>query len=416
MNEVRNLLFGLEITREGSQLSYFDRKLKEPAAIPAKLGTNRAIFPTLLAKTEGKEEWSVGLQAEKNAGRSGQILFEDFYDLVHKADEVLVDGRSLDPSELLAAFIRSALELTGVADAPANISHITVTTDSLTPVFIANLKAAMTLLGLSSGRYTLQDHMTSFYYYVFSQKSEFRARKMALFHFRGDQVTFSALDTDRVSRPVLVLPEKQEGIRLPSLGGERDSAFYSYAREHMEGRLFSSVFLTGEGFDKSWAEKWSIPYLCKGGRHVFAGKNLYVRGACYASYDLAEAHTLKDVLFMGEDLVRTNVGMDLLVGGNPSYCSLVSAGQNWYEAGETLEIIPEEMDGLVFQVRSLDGKTRRKVKMELPGLPERPKRMTRLRVEAFLSSPTHCHIRVTDLGFGQFAPASGYTCEDELIF
>ena len=50
MNEVRNLLIGIELTEKHAQLCYFDRKLKDPVSVPMRVGTNLYHFPMELVK------------------------------------------------------------------------------------------------------------------------------------------------------------------------------------------------------------------------------------------------------------------------------------------------------------------------------------------------------------------------------
>ena len=45
--------------------------------------------------------------------------------------------------------------------------------------------------------------------------------------------------------------------------------------------------------------------------------------------------------------------------------------------------------------------------MQLPGLPERPPRTTRLRIEMAYISREECVVTVRDLGFGEMFPSSG---------
>ena len=64
MNEVRNILVGLELTEKGSQLSYYDRETKQPVGVPVKVGTNLYVYPASLCKMAGKREWHTGIEAE----------------------------------------------------------------------------------------------------------------------------------------------------------------------------------------------------------------------------------------------------------------------------------------------------------------------------------------------------------------
>ena len=41
MNEIRDILIGIDFGKSLSQLCYYDRKVKEPASLPVKLDTSQ---------------------------------------------------------------------------------------------------------------------------------------------------------------------------------------------------------------------------------------------------------------------------------------------------------------------------------------------------------------------------------------
>ena len=52
--------------------------------------------------------------------------------------------------------------------------------------------------------------------------------------------------------------------------------------------------------------------------------------------------------------------------------------------------------------------------MKLDGLPDRPPKASRVRIEVSFTSGTAMRVRVTDLGFGDLYPTSGKTWEEVL--
>ncbi|MBR4168188.1 MAG: hypothetical protein IKR47_00500 [Lachnospiraceae bacterium] len=67
-------------------------------------------------------------------------------------------------------------------------------------------------------------------------------------------------------------------------------------------------------------------------------------------------------------------------------------------------------------ITPLDGKDKQIVSIELNGLPQRPKRATRLRIKVEMTSETTIKIKIQDLGFGEMYPSSSkvWTKEIEL--
>lgn len=413
MNEVRNILIGLDLTAKGSQMSYYDRQTKEPVSAPVKVGTNLYVYPTAICKMEGRKEWHTGIEAGYFGSQPGGIAVPDFFERLSGTESCQVEGRDYRPSELLAIYLRDLLMLTGVPDILQVIDQLTITADTLNKPFVDNVKEAAASLKITGERLAIQDHMESFYYYAYSQKEELHARDIGLFEFDGDRVTFRSLVMDHLTKPALVKVGEPAETTLPQILEERDIAFMRFAEQILDKKLYSAVYITGEGFDTAWAKR-SVPVLCRGKRHVFSGTNLFVRGACYAALDKAETHALKSTLYLGEDLVRTNLGMEMTVRGNPSYFPLISAGTNWFEAGKSCEFILENKDHLAFAINTMDGRTRKFFRMDLPGLPQRPARATRLRLTAMCPSRDVCEVTVEDLGFGGFYESSGLIWKDSL--
>ena len=412
MNEVRNILVGLDLTEKGSQLSYFDRRTGEPVSTPVKVGTNLYVYPLSVCKMEGRKEWHTGIEADYFGTQSGGILMTDLYEFFCGTEKRRIDGRDYEPSDVLAIYLRDMLNLMGVPDIIQAIDQLTITAETLSKPLVDNIKEAAKKIGIPPEELAIRDHLESFYYYAYSQKEDLRARDVGLFAFEDSGVTFRSLSMDHLTRPALVRPQETFRTDLPDIQEERDIAFLRFAEQHLEKKLYSAIYITGTGFDTAWAKR-SVPYLCKGKRHVFQGQNLFVRGACYSSID-RETHALKGTLYLGEDLIRTNLGIEMVVRGNPSYFPLISAGTNWFEAGKSCEFILDDKDHLAFSINTMDGRTRKYFRMDLNGLPERPPRATRLHLTAECLTRDLCRVTVRDLGFGGFYESSGKVWEDTL--
>ena len=180
--------------------------------------------------------------------------------------------------------------------------------------------------------------------------------------------------------------------------------FYQFITRVMGSDVYSSIFITGQGFSQEWAVK-SVPLLCKQKRKVFFGTNLFAKGACYTAKEKLEDRKLKGYLYAGDALVKMNIGMEMLVMGSRAYHPLISAGSNWYESSASCELILDRREDLVLSISSMETGEKKKVCMSLPGLPQRPNRTTRLLLELRYQSPKECRITVRDLGFGDMFPA-----------
>ena len=91
----------------------------------------------------------------------------------------------------------------------------------------------------------------------------------------------------------------------------------------MGNEIYSSVFLVSEEFDLAWADN-SLRQLKKKQRRIFGGTNLFAQGACFSAREKVEERRLKGYLFLGNDLVRYNIGMEMTISGSPAYYALIA--------------------------------------------------------------------------------------------
>lgn len=406
MNEIRNILIGFQLGRTRSQICYYDRKAQEPVSISTKVGSTLYEFPTSLCKKVGKEEWHFGLEAEYFGKIPGGTYIDRLYDLVQKEESILLEGRSYEPWELLYIFFQGALKMLGVQDISKSITGLVVTCEHLKQPLVDNLRKALEKLNLKSGCTRIIDFEESFYYHTMYQRPELYAKKTVLLTFDGRHVTFQDLTINQKTRPAMVRISEKKMYELHGVQEEWDDSFYQAIRDYVGKDAYSSAFIIGNGFEQEWAVT-SLPFLAKYARRIYYGSNLFAKGACYAAKDHTEEKKLKEFLYMGKDLVQSNVGMEMIVHGIKMYYPLVVAGVNWYDTDKVCEFILDEKEELSFMVSPMEGGERKTYVMMLPNLPKRPNRTTRLRLEIKGVSANKCHVKVTDLGFGEMYPASG---------
>lgn len=404
--EPKNLIVGIDLNRKESQICYYERSSQDAVSAPVKVGSARVTFPTLLCRLPETGEWRYGLEAEYFAEQKNGVLIDRLYDLCADGNSFSAEGETFTGGELLAEFLRQVLTMVGVDRPDRQTAGIMITVPRLTKPFVQAIRRAYEILGISRGRSFLQDYRESFYYHTLCQKQELWARNVGLFLFGGEDVTFFRLDLNFRTKPVTASVREGKTVSLKGDPKGKDQKFHRLIEESLKEELYSSIYLVGEGFDRSWAQK-STALLCRGKRKVFAGDNLFARGACFAAWEKVEEKSLKNYLYAGDALIRFNVGMDMKINGCPAYYPLVTAGVNWYETEKECEFLLEGTSALVFVVSSMEEGKRRRYGMALPGLPERPDRATRIRLHVEFDSPDRCRITAEDLGLGELFPASG---------
>ena len=406
MNEIRDLIIGIDFGKEYTQICYYDRKAEEPRSLSMKVGTSQYEAPTCLCRRVEQEDYCVGIEAEYFAREKGGVMVDNLYGICKKEAKVQVAGEDKEPWELFAWFLKGMLKFLGVMEVVKNTKCLVITTPALNKIQVKNFRKACAFLGFPEEKCMLMDYGMSFYYYALTQKRETWNRSIAWYAFAQNHVSFRKLTINGGVRPALVKLEDPVETEFTGEGEMRDEEFCKFIQKTLGTELFSSIQITGQGFDQQWA-KQSVKMLCFQRRKVFYGNNLFAKGACAAGKERLEDRNLKNYRYLCDSLVLKDVGMEMRIMGSPTYYPLIEGGNNWYECSGGCELILDDTQELVFVVGTLGETEKKRVAMQLPGLPKRPNKTTRLSLELASVSPKECQITVRDLGFGDMYPSSG---------
>ena len=347
----------------------------------------------------------------------------DIFGKLRRAEPIEENGQKMEGEELLCIYLKTCFDTIKLLVHNSEL-HVMVTVRNLTEELGALIAGALERAGVERRRIYLQDYLSSFYYYAVNQKKELWYQDVALLEYEDEAITGYVLHIDRTTKPAIARVEKaarqpvDEKIRAgrseQDWKKEKDRLFFELLKKVFERRTISTSYLMGDYFNKSWAER-SIQYLCYK-RHAFQGKNLYSKGACYAAMERAGLIVVRDMLFGGRDMIERNLGMEMRVRGKDTFYPLVSAGINWYEAHHVCEFtLNDEREIRIISQPMAAGESIVHM-MRLPGLPSRPNRATRLRLDVYFSSPTKFHIEVEDMGFGGLYKPSGLVWERTVTF
>ena len=74
MNETRDLIIGIDLRNDSSQLCYYDRNADEPRSLPVKVGSSQYEVPTCLCRRVEQKDYCIGIEAEYFAREKGGFL------------------------------------------------------------------------------------------------------------------------------------------------------------------------------------------------------------------------------------------------------------------------------------------------------------------------------------------------------
>jgi hypothetical protein len=360
------LVIGADLSKDRPEICYYDKTTKQSAAMPMKIGN----IP---------------------------VTFEGLVD---------GDGGNEDSVKMVTNLFREVFLTIGAEDIPRDVACIMVTFPETSQSLLSLIRQVFQNLEIPRSRAYVQDYKESFFYYMTYQRTELWTRNAGLFSFRPDSVRFFRMSRGSVKNPRVIRTTETAPVPLDSDGFERDREFADYARKCMGNEIFSSIFITGDGFDETWADE-SKSFLCAKRRKVFTEDSVFARGACNAAREKSGVQRLSGLTYVSDSLVPFNIGMNMESGGKVSVYPLITGGAHWYNTVCDCEFLLGSEKKLTFQISGVETGGKFLKTMELSGLPDRPPRTTRLHLHIEFTGKNCCEATVTDLGFGEIFPSSG---------
>lgn len=410
------VVIGYDLGNAFSQISYYVVGEQEPKTVSSVAGTEQYNIPTVLCKRVGVGQWFYGKEAIKNAGDDG-ILVEQLVDKALQGEEVLVEETTFDPVALLTLFVKRSLALLNMQISMSQVEAFMFTVEDLSPRMVEVLSRVVAGLQLKCSKIYFQSHIESFYYYTLRQQQELWKNEVMVFEY-NDKLKMLDFYCNRNTTPHVVLIQHMEYEEMKrcqwaqeeSLRKEQqqnlDVQFEQICEESLKERNVTTIYLIGDGFKEGWAHD-SLRVLCKN-RRVFQGNNLYSKGACYGGMEkLYPGEISSNYVYLGEEKLKSNIGMKALRHGEDSYLAILDAGVNWYEAKNDFDVILESGDSISFVITPLTGGKIQEKAVILDGIPERPRSTTRLRIHAEMISVNQLSLEIMDMGFGELFKSSG---------
>lgn len=410
----QELIVGYDLCADYSQVSYYNQEKSEPDSVSL---DGRMQIPTVLCRLFADGSWLAGYKAEEAAGEGRGALIRGFTENIGNDPLVDVAGERMEKSELIYLFVSKCLDALENIVPGAAIGFLTLTMETINMASADALKSVGRRLGLSAERFAIQSHLLSYAYYALSQRRDLWTHDVGLFEYDRRGLRYHHLSVSWKHHPASVTSESTDltgyldGTELEQpVGPELDRRFVEAIKEVSARRTISTYYLVGAGFeDVNEGSGWmnvSLQQLCAMRRHVFVGQNLYARGACYSSFYRA-AGRRPDFVAVNGELLTKEVYIRSIHRNTPRRVVLAAAGTPWYGADKESYVIINACEQLVLHVRDTVGNLEHTVALPLPDLPTRPPKTTKLKIQTTFESARICHVRVTDMGFGELFAATG---------
>ena len=422
-------MLGIDLSDEYCQISYLYNKrarfgrgfvnavtggiTREPVTFSAVQGQEAYDIPTVLCKRKGSSVWLAGQAALETAQDGEGTAVTGLLKKAREDRPVLVEGEEYNAGSLLALFLRRCLAMLEPEIAPEQIAAVAFTAPEMDFAMEQVLLRAFGRLETGAQQVFCESHQESFFSYMLMQDAEQRRAGMLLCEYgRDGNLSFSTLLYNRRTSPVVYWARTGQSSISPSLHGPgRDHEFTAAVQEFLQQNDASAVYLTGEGFNGGWMKEAAV-YLCRG-RRVFQGENLFSKGAAYSALlHVDKPSEIPDSIFLAQDALHSNIGIEVLLREQKGYHVLLDAGVKWYNAEIEEDFILENGKEFSLLQTPVTGGEPQQLTVRLNGLPDRPDRTTRLRLVLTMPAVDRLRVQITDMGFGEIFPSCGRVWEE----
>lgn len=379
-------------------------------------------IPTVICKNKNADAWYVGEEAYAHTLQGDGIIVDKLVKLVQKDGTATLGEVRYSGHELLKLFLERALELPQQQYGKLDVRQLVFAVRRLDAKLIEELFACAEELEVQKERVRVISHPESFTYYILSQKKEIWSGAVGMFDLSAENLRYYEMKVQRGMKKATVLAEYEDLeesfnldiLNTPSGAKLGDKILCACGERMMQKKVYSSVFLTGKGFEsRDWAEEF-MKLLCTK-RRVYMEPSVFAKGAAYRAFDCLQPKTSYPFTVVCEGRLKSTVSMNVLHKGQETSVVVAAAGETWYEKAAAIDVIPDRQDTVDFVVTPLDAKKRKTVSIPLEGFPKRPERTTKVRIEVSFLDERTMDVRLRDQGFGELFPSSGVQIRQEVM-
>lgn len=394
---------GIELGNAWTMVSCYGAGMKEPETKGLVAGSQSYRIPTAICKKPGISQWYL---SEKPEGLYIEHLLERA-----AAGEVVKAEEEYEVKELFLIFLRKIMRMVLPAQGIAVVTKCVFSVEQVNREVTDLLMECSKILGMKPEQIVIQDNKESFYAYAVSQEPELWLYEVALFSCEKQKVIYWEMNHDKHTVPQVSRVMEQQMGELPKESSERDRAFAGMIQKNLSGRIFSAVYLIGDGFEGGWMRE-SLQLVCRG-RRAFQGKNLFTKGACYAGVMEAHKQKRETVCFCNYKTGK-NVFLRASDKDQEYMYSLVEAGQNRYQVQKTCCILLEGEPVLDVWIQSPGKKEAVIESLELQGLEPAEGKGCRLELKVSGNVQEGLQLTVRDIGMGKLLAGSNQEWEYEI--
>ena len=399
---MEGLVIGLDLNDDYSQVSCNEKE-------------KSWTVPTVICRRKEKETWLIGEEAYAATLLGEGVIVDKLLKMVRKDGTSTIGGICYTGMDLLKIFLKKLLEYPFKEFHTDEVAQLVITMHKTDARVTDCLMYCADHLNIPRDRVHVISHTES-------QRKELWSNQVGLFELSEDRLCYYEMKVQRGMRRNMVQAEAQNQeeafdldiLNSPSGSKLADQILCSCGEKLLEKKLFSTVFLTGKGFER---QDWATGFmkLACNRRRVFVENVLFSKGAAVKAGDYLAQGTEFPYVFVCEGRLKAEVALKVMRAGKEILLAVASYGDNWYESKSSLELILDDQKEIEFIISHLDSRKKRIVSVPLSGFPKRPRRTTRIQMNIGFTDENTMAVVIRDKGFGELFPASDTVIRQEVI-
>lgn len=420
----KRYIVGFDLTDTSCGISYCSDQ-GDIRTVSLVAGSEEYVIPMALSKRHGAGQWFFGKDAFASAEAGESILVGNLFSKALWGEDTHIDGLVYGAGSLFTLYLKRAFGLLQSVGSSDRMEAVMFTIPEVTVPAMELIRESLKSLHIKTDKIYFMSHSESFYHYVASQGYERLHSNPVLFTVDDRKLCMTRLPVNRHTIPQVVHAETSY-FELPKDRGTLPDDLDSMLLKAVQGSaVFGqdySYYLVGEEFTEDSLSN-SLKYMCNKGK-VFGGTNLFSKGAVLALLEKNEvtgaaARNRKnsgekkpEFIFLGDDKLTSNIGMNLLSQGTEAYYALLDAGTCWFEAEATVEFYISGGNDVTLSVSSITGGGKSDVIISLEGYGGE---LTRMKLTASMSDIKTLFVVIEDMGLGAFTKTKASKWEEEIV-
>lgn len=414
---MKEIYLGLDLCRKNIQLSYFAQE--EPESICQLNNRETFQLPNVMFYSTEEKKWYVGNNVSTVRFQKEGIIVEDIVGNIDSAEHVLIENQDYSYEDLLEILLTTHIEDFLARSEEYQLVSLTIALEKYQKSVYQVLEKLQLVFALPDDSFYIISHENAFFQYVMNQDEQIHNNSVAMFEYGMEGMEYYRIDKKHQGSTrafYISHQDLKEEISYPMLFEDvevLDQKFAMIAKEKMRETFISTVFLTGNGFNEKWIEE-STKVLCDG-RRVFMGQNIYTKGACY--HAKFGAYEMKgDCILCTEGSIPFDIGVKIGdIEDKAKFYPIAIGGREWYNMKGEVILFLDDTNRIEIIYKDKRTKEIQKEIIEIHGLPKRPPKTTKLKIEVELFDENMGAIVIRDVGFGKIYPTTNKIYRKEII-